>query len=515
MKKLLLIIAIAAATPAIAQWSDNPAANIQISTEAVYDWSSRMMSDSSFVVYYNNPSETVIYQDTVFTIKHILMRYNSDGTPAWSEPLIVANTPNREYVMENISLFFIDNEDNIYVNVPDCRYDTFETLWPAGFYKWYKMSLTVYKINKEGVQIWGDTGVSIDKSGHALIALSNAIALENGSIVLAWLQDDLFNSTTVSTTKIARISSSGEVLWVKDLSPAGHLATLVNGGSSQFIIVYMSGAALLSNTTICAQKFSAGGNTAWEHTELYNRGGFPSYTLPSLTVLPVERGAIVSWSADPDGDTYEDAFCSYIDRYGELVFANGVSGVKLGHAPYTRQFSPTGVYDKANGCIYYTWRESTGGETWNSITGQKINLSGELLWNENGILIAPMLERRVDYPSVQIDSAGNPCFFYLENYPRTGYAQKHASTDGSELWKTTFTTLSGSEALKTLPYINNQWIALWGKNGGNDNIYLYAQNIREDGTLGNGSGISVAEELPALLKSTSNKNFSITANPTA
>ncbi|MDR0620136.1 MAG: hypothetical protein LBG17_09595, partial [Bacteroidales bacterium] len=520
MKKLLLITAIAAATatPAIAQWSDNPAENVQISAEAVYDWDSRMLSDGSFVVYYNRPSRTVIYGDTIFSRKHVLMRYNSDGTPAWSEPLTVANTPNLTYTVLRNKYLLTDDEDCIYVNIVDCRYDTFGTPWG-------KMSLTVHKINKAGVQMWGDTGVSTDKNGHDVISLSNAIVLENGSLVLSWLQQDyLSGSSTASTTKIARISSAGEVLWVNNLSPEGHATTLVNGGNSQFIVVYLSGADPFSNTSICAQKMNTNGEAVFEHTVLYDAGGFKLRVIPDLEVLPVERGAIVSWYADPDGDSYEDAYCSYINRSGVLAFANGPSGLKLGNQPGRRRFLPAGVYDKVNKHIYYTWRESTGDEKSNSIVGQKINLNGELLWNEDGVIIAPMFEWTVDYPSVQIDSAGNPCFFYMENPLQkikdslvTGYAQKHSSVNGDCLWKTTFTTFSSpSKQLKTRPYTNSQWIATWAEGGGvGGNGYLYAQNIREDGTLGNGSGISVAEELPALLKSTSNKNFSITANPTA
>lgn len=516
-KLLISVIAIAAATTAAAQWSNNPSVNMQLSAEGVYDWDSRILSDGSFAVYFNRPSKTVIYEDTVFALKHLLMRYNSDGTPAWSEPVTVANTPNRDYTMQNKYLF-TDEYDNIYVNIPDVRHDTFGQVYESGWYNWYKMSLTVYKINKEGMQMWGDTGVSIDKDGHVLIALSNGISLENGSVILSWFQEDFADSKTANTTKIARISSGGELQWVKDLSPSGHISTLVNGGSSQFIIVYMSGASLTSNTIICAQKLNASGNTVWGQTELYNRGGFPSYGVPSLTVLPVELGAIVSWSADPDGNTYEDAYCSYVTRNGELAFASGVSGVKLGYHPNTRQFSPAGAYDKENKYAYYIWREATSGEIWNSMVGQKVSLSGELIWDEDGVIIAPMLQRRVDYPSAQIDSTGNPCFFYFDNSPITGYVQKHSPTDGGEMWRTTFTTLSSSGALKTLPYANGQWIALWTRGNSLENISLYAQNILNDGTLGDGSNVNVSEESPelsALIKSTSNKNFVIATNPAA
>jgi hypothetical protein len=505
MKKLLLIFVFAAAAvPAAGQWSDNPEQNNQMIFERMYDWDSRILSDGSSVIYYNCPSRTLVNQDTVFSIKHVLIRYNADGTPAWSEPLVVANTPNRTFVMVNDHLF-ISNNDDIYLGISDCRYDTFG--------EWAGMNLSVYKINKDGEQLWGDNGVSIDKQPHGFIAQSNAIALEDASVIIAREQED---NNIPARTKIARISSQGEVLWDKDLSPAGKTARIVNGGNHEFIVVYTSG------TSIHAQKLDFDGELIWGPIVIYDKGGMPSAPMhANLKVLPVERGAFVSWYADPDANRAEDAYCSYIDLDGNLVFASGTSGVKLGYSNL-RQFSPIGVYDPDNKCVYYMWSEMNGDQTWSGMKGQKIFLTGELGWESNAVWVAPYLQRRSAYPAVDIDNEGNPCFFYIEQTKSmsdyTGYAQKRTPA-GDSLWDITFTKIVDDDdhiynktSLVVLPFVQNQWIALWKDNRPlatslSNQDYIWGQNILSDGRLGNG----IAAVETKVLRS--DASFSAILNP--
>jgi hypothetical protein len=382
------------------------------------------------------------------------------------------------------------------------------------------MSLSIYKVSKNGKYLWDNNGVSIDKEPHGFISQSNSIALEDGSVIVSWVQED---NNTPSRTKIARISSTGQVLWQKELSPQGNTATLVNGGNNEFIIVYMAG------TTICAQKLDFDGEIVWGHTVVYDKGGLPSAPMhANLKVLPVERGAFVSWYADPDGNNVEDAYCSYINRDGNLVFANGTSGTKLGYsANNLRQFSPRGVYDAANKFVYYVWREDNYNQTWTRMVGQKISLEGEQVWDAGGIEVGAYLEREADYSSVQIDNDGNPCFFYLENTKNTkeyaGYAQKR-SPNGDSLWNTTFMSVSeqGSRIysrsnLLVLPCVKDQWIALWKDNrpeatSMSNQDYIWGQNILGSGGLGyNPQLIDTTATETKILRS--DASFNVTSNP--
>jgi hypothetical protein len=517
MKKLFFFLtALALTVPVKAQWSTDPIENNQFVFEHCYDWDSRLLSDGSFVVYYNRPDgyRPTGLGDTTFFLKHVVMRYNADGTPAWDNAKIVASTPNRTFTMVNEYLF-IDDKDNIMISVPDCRYDTFGQMYSAGLYKWYHMNLSLYKINKDGEYLWGENGISIDNTPHDLIAQTNAIALENGSIIVAYAQQEKGSSQL--TTRIVRLNAAtGEVVWNKPLSPNGSNAKLVNGGNNEFIVVYNS---------IAAQKLDANGEEVWPHTVIYNKGGFsvaPLHT--NIKTLPVDRGAFISWYADPDGDNFEDAFCSYINKDGQLAFSTGTDGVKLGHQEYIRSFSPIGVYDQVNKFVYYMWRETNTGQTWSRMVGQKISLEGELVWDPNGVEVGAMLQRPASYPAISIDDEGNPVFLYLEQTnglkDYAGYAQKR-SPNGDSLWNVTFTTISGEDgriydksSLIMLPFSQNQWIALWNDNrpeaaGFNDYDHVWGQNILKNGALGS---IPTATEISAKANK-SNTHFFVANNP--
>jgi hypothetical protein len=524
MKKLILIlITIAFTIPVKAQWSTNPTENNQFVFESAYDWDSRLLSDGSYVIYYNRPAGNLPtgLGDTAFFLKHVLMRYNADGTPAWEAPKVIANTPNKSFTMYNEYLF-IDGNDNIMVTVPDCRYDTFGVVYPSGLYNWYHMNLSLHKVNKDGESLWGENGISIDKTPHDLVALTNAIALENGDVIVTYAQQDIGSSSLV--TKIARLDrETGAVIWLKDLLGKNGTnvsnARLVNGGDNTFIAVY---------GTIAAQKLDFDGDVVWDHTVVYDKGGFPAQGIHlNIKVLPVERGAFISWSADPDGDQFEDAYCTYVNKDGQLIFSTGTDGTKIGMTSFIRQFSPIGVYDPVGKSVYYIWREANDNESWNNMRGQRISLMGELVWDPDGIEIAPMLVRRVDYSKISIDDEGNPCFFYLEqegSFSYTGHAQKRTPA-GDSLWSTVFTSSIGEgdegqkydkSSLLVLPFYGNQWIALWNDNrpeasGFTDQNYIWGQNITKNGTI----GAEITSVEASAKANTGNTHFSVASNPVA
>ncbi|MDR1974203.1 MAG: T9SS type A sorting domain-containing protein [Bacteroidales bacterium] len=514
MKKILLsALAVLATIPVSAQWTSNSAENTQLTNRYVQDWEVEPLSDGSTVIYYTYPERIAIGEDTVFGMKHYLVLYDKNGNSVWDSPLLVCHAPNRSFTMVNKYLF-VDVDDNIMLSIPDTRYDT-SGLLIAGE-PWYGMNLTLYKINKNGEFLWGSDGIVIDKNPHYLVAQAYAVGLENGSIIVSWSQMETSSSSL--RTKLARISSAGEKIWEKNLDPAGADATVVNGGNNEFIVVYTYG----GTSAICAQKLDFNGDEVWGHTVIYNSGGYNAAPVHTwLKVLPVERGAFISWMDDRDNNRFEDAYCSYINKDGQLL-STGTDGVKLGYTENTRKFSPVGAYDADGKFVYYVWRETSSEQSWSRIVAQKVSLNGELIWESNGIEIAPYLQRPASYANVQMGTDGNVCFFYQQqtNYQAdyAGIAQ-YRSANGDSLWNIVFSHVEGGDgrnysqaSLKVLPCYNDQWIAVWDDNRPDanslDNSSAYGQNIRIDGVLGEG-GTSTEKPVSAI-KTT---NFRVSSNP--
>ncbi|MDR0618503.1 MAG: T9SS type A sorting domain-containing protein [Bacteroidales bacterium] len=525
MKKILFIlVTIAFTIPVKAQWSTDPTENNQIVFENTYDWESHLLSDGSFVVYYNRPDgyRPTGLGDSASFLKHVLKRYNADGTLIWEKT--VASTPNKTFTVVN-EYVFIDGNDNILICVADARYDTFGILYPSGLYKWWHPNLSIYKISKDGDYLWGENGVSIDKTPHHGIAQTNVIALENGSVVVSYSQDaqNGVYSGPVTTKIVCLDAETGEIKWKKDLmvnsSNVSSGAKLINGGNDEFIAVYNS---------IAVQKLDFNGDEVWPHTVVYDKGGFPSGPLPYTVIktIPVKRGVFISWYADPDGDNFEDVFCSYVDMNGNLVFSTGTAGTKLGYQEYSRKFSPVGIYDAVNEFVYYEWREDNSTQSWHRIVGQKISLTGELVWDANGVETGAMLQRSAGYPAIGLDDEGNPVFLYLEQTngqkDYAGYAQKRTPA-GDSLWTVTFTNTVGDSEhiydksnLKVLPFSQNQWIALWNDNRPEaadllNYDHVWGQNITKDGNIG-----TTITSIEAPVKANmGNAHFFVANNPVA
>ncbi|MDR0763959.1 MAG: T9SS type A sorting domain-containing protein [Bacteroidales bacterium] len=522
-KTFLLMITLVLAIPVKGQWSSDPTENTQLVFEHRYDWESRLLSDGSFVIYYNRPDgyRSTGLGDNANFLKHVLMRYNADGTLIWEKT--IANTPNKTFTVYSEYLF-IDGNDNILVCVADARYDTFGVLYQDTIlYNWYHQNLSLYKLNKDGENLWGENGVSMDKTPHHGIAQTNAIALENGDIVIAYSQEaQIGTSAGPLVTKIACLNAeTGEKKWGKDLLANGSNvsnAKLINGGNNESIIVY---------NTIAVQKLDFAGDEVWPHTVVYDKGGFPSYGIHlNIKTVPVERGVFISWYADPDADKLEDAFCSYVDKNGQLAFSTGTAGTKLGYQEYSRKYSTKGIYDPVNKCVYYTWRETNSGQTYSRIVGQKVSLTGELIWDANGVEVGAMLPRPADYAAISLDDDNNPLFLYLVQTngqaDYAGYAQKRTPA-GDSLWDVKFVDIVDDPdhtyniaSLMVLPFSQNQWIALWSDNRPEaanltNHNHVFGQNISKDGVLG---APSVAVEVSAKANA-GNAHFFVANNPVA
>ncbi|MDR1974202.1 MAG: T9SS type A sorting domain-containing protein [Bacteroidales bacterium] len=504
------LTAVLTSTPCFAQWTNDSSQNTLVTESLCQTWETAGLSDGSTVIYYTYPERL---EDGTFAMKHYLQLLDKDGYFVWDEPLFVSHAPNRTYTMVNKYLF-IDANDNILISIPDTRYDT------ANNFDIF-MNTTCYKISKTGEFLWGQNGVRIDNSEHDLIAQVNAVALENGNIVLAYLEQD----NNPLSIKMTCLSDGGEFRWKKDLKingvNDGNTPKIVNGGNNEFIVVYTYGSA-----SIAAQKFDLSGEEVWGHTIIYNRGALPSAPAHTwLEVIPVERGAFVSWCDDRDGNNFEDAYCNYVDRDGQLL-SNGTDGVKLGYSISMRQFTPVGAYDAVNKFVYYTWSEMSFNQTHARTVGQKLSLSGELVWEPEAVEITPFLDRRVAYQSVQTGKDGGAAFFCLEetnsNKDYNGIAQYRSVNGDSVLWNTCFTSNSGAEDgkiytktnLSVLPLRNNQWVAIWDDTrpeaNANLTVHPWAQNISIDGTLGVVE--DVATEKP-VMATTATVNFRVSKNP--
>ena len=86
MKRVILFFALALSGlgAANAQWSDDPATNLQLTDQNSYTFETELLSDGSWYFYYNRPD------GSIDTIVPYLQRYDKDGNALWEETLAVS-----------------------------------------------------------------------------------------------------------------------------------------------------------------------------------------------------------------------------------------------------------------------------------------------------------------------------------------------------------------------------------------------------------------------------------------
>jgi hypothetical protein len=523
MKKYLIsLIGLLTCLSLAAQWSNNPSENNRITPEGEYT-----LYSHQFAVTNDGYVYVVFLSPTGNGTATYLQIINPEGEKLFPDAgKLISNypTPSFEVVGDYV---FADADGNALIFVRDQRRQTGSQ---------QEVSYIVYKVDKAGNFLWGDEGLNVKRRTplNYLEACINAIQLEDGSYVLAWIGGA--GSTGSLDITIERISGDGEFSWLAPLEikdqPNVPYPKLVNAGNNQFILVYAKGAG----RELTARKIDFDGETVWGDVRIYWSG----FTLPALngvfSVLPDNKGGVfVSWYDDRDASRFEKAYVSYVTAGGQLAFSNLYANgqVRVGIASNIRQFGPRMVYDESNNSLYVVWEETTTSQNYTSLLIQKVSAEdGELLWGEEGIKIAeagsgePEVTDAVSYHSIQKAGPGKFAVFYMHsagpNQVVSNLAALFDGATGDYLWAdkpgSDSTRLTGivfsnykysaggdtrnvKEGLESSVLIGNKyWLTLWDDYRGGSgltNSVVYMQKVNLDATLGNGA---TAIQTPAIKK---------------
>ncbi|MBQ6939183.1 MAG: T9SS type A sorting domain-containing protein [Muribaculaceae bacterium] len=481
MKKFAILasLMLMGASASMAQWSNKQDEYLRVFPEkSLYESDVQIAPNGNAWLFFNYPEDG--------TIKYAVQLVDSLGNLVFGEePLVVSQYPTRTYNVVNEYLT-VDSEGNAIVVVHDCRYSDSETK---------AVSYTAYKISQTGEFLWGEDGVALDgEKAHDFSACMATTEIADKSIVFAWQEVDV--ETYKNVLRMQRISREGEILWdpaevcVKDPKVDYSYPYLVDGGNNQVLMVYAAGSA----KDLYVRKIDFDGASVWsEDTQIY-RGGWGNIPLQSvLDVQPSgDNGVIVAWYDDRYFTQVESVYMTYVKTNGEIGFAAGVEGQKLGLAGW-RSFRPQCVYDPTSDSFYAIWEESSSNQSWNRIVAQRISKDGELLWGENALELRPLTQVRYGYQSVQLGVPGEVAFFYMENESGT-YAGGVKTTatvinvnDTTLRRENDFTACENStpkQNLRTTPMHDGRyWLAMWS-DGNESPKDLVMHRVNNDLTVG-------------------------------
>ncbi len=391
---------------AYGQWIENQGIPIVTEGTSIYDNKTVVGKDGTtyFLGYCPNIKEAEDEYDTDNVVyEYRLQAIDKNGVRKFGDlGLLISDYPNRSYCVVNDYLY-LDKEGNIIVVVFDARAHEYEDL----------MGAYAYKISPEGEKLWGEDGVLLG-NGRDLVAAMRMVELTDGSIVFAWMR----SHGQLLAIDLQRISAKGEPQWeptevgLNDETVTYQYPYLVDAGMNQFILVYAKGGA----QDLYARKMDFDGTSVWsEDTRIY-RGGWGS--IPLWTILDVkpsgDGGVILGWNDDRSMTNIETAYMSYVTKDGEIGFsgASDNGDVKLNYSEF-RNFNCKVMADPAGDGFLAFWRETSEGQSWQRMVMQKVSKEGELLYGDEGVMIADFEETNFGYNSIQPGNEGEAALFYM------------------------------------------------------------------------------------------------------
>ena len=407
MKKLIVTLFLFLGMLSVyGQWVENQGIPIVTEGTSIYDNETVVGKDGTtyFLGYCPNLKEAEDEYDTDNVVyEYRLQAIDKNGVRKFGDlGLLISDYPNRSYCVVNDYLY-LDKEGNIIVVVFDARAHEYEDL----------MGAYAYKISPEGEKLWGEDGVLLG-NGRDLVAAMRMVELTDGSIVFAWMR----SHGQLLAIDLQRITAKGEPQWeptevgLNDETVTYQYPYLVDAGMNQFILVYAKGGA----QDLYARKMDFDGTSVWsEDTRIY-RGGWGS--IPLWTILDVkpsgDGGVILGWNDDRSMTNIETAYMSYVTKDGEIGFsgASDNGDVKLNYSEF-RNFNCKVMADPAGDGFLAFWRETSEGQSWQRMVMQKVSKEGELLYGDEGVMIADFEETNFGYNSIQPGNEGEAALFYM------------------------------------------------------------------------------------------------------
>lgn len=465
-----------------------------------YDWEFNVIPDGTTFTAWNGPGVDGTGIATYFNI------HDNEGNCKFDDgAMLVDELPSKLYTsVKQLSL--LDRDNNTIV-----AYQTLENAFNAGLTTDINENYRLYKISPEGEMLWGENGIDLNRGKYSETTQGclSMVQIEDGSYYLAWVEYTWNGDYEIGTIHLERISQDGEMLWDEPLILGDGITPmtfpyLVNAGNNQVIMVYAKG----SGQELHAKKLDFDGSEVWSKDTRIYRGGFVS--IPLWTLLKVqsdgEGGVFVGWYDDRNDSGFEKTYIAHVLPNGEHGFVSGEGGEAVGYTDTLRSFVPSIYYDKENQHVYVLRRETSYGQGSARLMLQKMSMSGELLWDLEGVEVYPYEKTNLGYENISDDGEGNIAIFFMKNDKVyggdnvTNLFTKVSKDDGNLIFETPIAFSPSTENrinLKVSKLINNEyWLAMWEDKRilPDDDTdvditelpsRLYMQKIMKDGTVEN------------------------------
>ena len=213
----LLAFALSGLGLANAQWSSDPAENLQLMDKSYWSTEVSMLPDGSFYILGVSPI------GDIHKVTPSLFYFDKNGEEAWSEPMVFEIDSTMSWIKTNTQLA-TDQDGNAIVVAQDLCGNQIE-------------KYTAWKVSKTGEYIWPEEGVNLHgEAGKPDAEINAAIKMlpqSDGSCLFAWMGDGIM---------LQKVSNEGEVLWGQGKNIGGGAYPYIfDAGAGDILVIYQSG----------------------------------------------------------------------------------------------------------------------------------------------------------------------------------------------------------------------------------------------------------------------------------
>ena len=372
----------------------------------------------------------------------------------------------------------------------------------------YYYNSHVQRIDSTGQKLWGENGILIDEHDGFQPYIVSLCSDETGGCYVFWGR---YYNRNRKEQWVQRVDADGNIMW----DSSGVMIT------DQFVSFnYPTKCLSVSdgmNGTICHYYDSTGaklqridGNSNF----LWGSGVTPFSKIWWSTMKADGSNAIViagSYRSTYDeniGNWRKNIGAQRIDSDGNMLW--GEEGIIVADSIINNSPPEMTINDSENNIIVWNSKQNNN----KKIYAQKIDSTGNLKWEDGGIFIA---DAKFGYGKVTTDYSGGAIIIWdysiLDGIQlsSTLYGQ-HINSQGNKLWASEILISSRTNinAFQTIPSKNNGAIICWYETP--PDVGIYAQQISLDGELGK-IATSIIESNNQFIESYSIKIFQNYPNP--
>jgi len=485
----------------VAQWTNNPQVNMVICDITGHQVCSKLalnnQTGTGFISWFSHTGNDQydVYMNTL----------NKDGILLWGdEGLMISDNPTMTWV--TFYGLIIDDDNCAVLTNQDIR---------TGSSNAY-----AYRISPDGDFLWGEQGLQLTDNTNLNLCLS-AVQDPNGDYLIGWTEDSTVitpqDTTYYSDIRFQKVKKDMSFPWgdpkvLKNdsINYSKVMFNFVTKPDNGFYLVFMgfykpNGGLGNGWSNLYVQNFDQNGEALWDHPVALEPDEYlgAAFFIYGDSYYQKNGGIIIVWQS-ADGLNAEVKM-QHLDQYGTKQC--GDWGVAVSNSPDHSRANFESAYDTANDLTYVFWEDkyySWEQENYYSgIAAQKLSSDGTRQWSDTGLLITPYVFDTVHAVwGVSSHPDGGALALNTEDYYSiTGtdtltmsiISSCRLNPDGEFVWNKEHIIVCDAISPKSYytlsDYTNGEWIATWSDGRKDPTVQLtvsgiYAQNIKEDGTLG-------------------------------